>query len=337
MREDMAIQLLRRLDEYGLEVESAYTDSPVADLEPGIPERAVVRHRSGASDFVLIFTLTMTMSELARQGADLIAPGHLLVLGSRISEKSADHFRRRGINFLDEAGNAYVDFDGVRIDVRGRRSEGSTGSSPRSVVQRTNLFSTKRSQLIFALLAWSEMSQAPIRELAYVAGVSVGQAQETLALLQEAGFIWGEGAAREINRGGELLDQWAAAYPTGLGGAKRTRGFAGATRLSDELPEGPIVVSGEAAMSNEIRPQTLTIYTAHLAPRTVIANRWRTDQEPNIFVRPLFWRDPRRQELPMVSVAPSVLVYADLLASGDGRQIETAGGLRQTDARLASL
>lgn len=325
--------LSNRLREYGLELRSRYTRSPLADLEPGIPERAMISAGHAATEITLLYSPTMTITEVTRMGVDHMDED-VFVFGQRVNERSADMFRRRGLNYLDEAGNAFVSFENVRIDVRGRRAEGARVESSAASGSAANLFSTKRSQVICVLLAWPELLDAPLRHMAMISGVSLGQVQKTMAELQVAGFLSEEGGRKRLRHGRELLDQWAAAFPAGLGGPQRTRTFAGDIGTFETPPGVAASLSGESALTGRIRPETLTIYVDSVSVKALIAkNRWRTDRRPNIFVRSQFWQLP---DAPTegIATAPAPLVYADLLASGDGRQVEMAQALRGNDARL---
>ncbi|WP_223585953.1 MULTISPECIES: type IV toxin-antitoxin system AbiEi family antitoxin [Microbacterium] len=324
-----ATALSRRLLDLGVSVSSGYSSSPVEDLEPGIPERATITRGRNASDMTLLYSPSMTLTELGRYGLESIG-GHILLLGERINERSAETLRRIGANFLDEAGNAFISFENVHIDVRGRRAE-TKRHERSSSLGAANLFSTKRSQVIFALLAWPELRTATLRRVAARAGVSLGQAQKTLNELHEAGYLADDGEL-SLGRQDELLDRWAAAFPTGLGSPQRTRMFTGDIGSLEAPPGVSALLSGESAVSHRIRPETLTVYVDDDSVNRLIAkNRWRTDRRPNIFVRTLFWEDPEAIS-EGIGIAPPVLVYADLLASGDGRQAEVARSLRQGDA-----
>src|SRR4051812_15945992 len=114
----------------------------------------------------------------------------------------------RAFSTLDIAGNACVEFSNVLIDVRGRRRP-MDARRPDPV--SGNLFSRGRAQVIFALLAWPQLWDEPQRGLARAAGVSLGQAHNTLALLAEAGYD-GVGPRRGQTA---LLHLWAAAFPIG--------------------------------------------------------------------------------------------------------------------------
>lgn len=320
-----------RLREFGLHLHSEREN---AQWEDGVPERATLR-RGGVGHSVLVLPVadmafTTTAPSLPRDSAT-----PLLLVGPRVSERSADTYRRRGINYLDSAGNAYIDLEGILIDVRGRRPPMGVGS--RRPAGSTNLFSTKRAQVIFALLSWPELVNAPVRPLARAAGVSVGQAQETQELLRQRGYLDPPGAPR-IRKGAELLDNWLAAYPTGLGSPARQRTFAGDITQVRPIADREVFVSGEYAVPDLLRPETLTVYVDDFDPSLVIANRWRTDREPNIIVRDVFWRDPGGGRAPgTVHPAPRLLIIADLEASGDSQQNEAALQLRRSDDRFRSV
>lgn len=328
MRLDLASRLRDRLADYDLGIAGHLLE----EMEVGVPTTAVITHPRGSRQYALLYSPMMTMTEVSREVA---LPGQqaLFVIGPRITERSADMFRRLDVHFLDQAGNAYLDFDGVHIDVRGRRGQRDQAADVPGH-RGGNLFSTKRSQVIFALLAWPELASAPLRVLARTSGASLGQVQETMNRLEEAGYL----SDRELRRGADLLEQWTSAFPTGLGGPFRQRSFHGDARDVRAPDDVDLLISGEAAVSQYIRPETMTIYAGEFTGKVASLNRWRTDREPNIFVRTRFWRDPYEEPvLGEVRVAPSVLIYADLRASGDSRQAEAAQLLRGNDDRLQRL
>ncbi len=239
-----------------------------------------------------------------------------LVFTSFMTPRSAEAFRRAGVQYLDLVGNAWVAFDGVLLDVRARpRPDGLAVPAHKPA---GNLFSTARAQVAFALLAWPPLWEATRRDLAHAAGVSLGQAHNALALLTEAGY------RRDPARPGqpELLDLWAAAFPTGLATKltlARYRGEIGPVK--DVRSDGPAFVSGESAAEDLLRPATLTLYVQVLDPRLPVVNKWRSDGHPNIVVRRKFWHVPHDgdDDLAEVRPAPWPLVYADLVTSDDPR------------------
>ena len=236
-----------------------------------------------------------------------------LVVRPFVSPRTAEALRRTGVQYLDYAGNAWVEFGDVLIDVQGRPRPAEVSQS---APVTGNLFSRGRMQVIFALLAWPELWDKPQRDLAHTAGVSLGQAHNTLGLLAEAGYH-AEGPRRGQTT---LLDVWAAAFPTGLARHLTLGSYRGEVdTFKPTQDEEGVWLSGEQAVVEMLRPASMTLYVVELDPRLAIVNRWRSDGEPNVVVRRKFWNAPDDASSSGVHEAPWPLVYADLLASRDPR------------------
>ncbi|MGW5436348.1 type IV toxin-antitoxin system AbiEi family antitoxin [Nocardia asteroides] len=269
----------------------------------------------------------ITLSALSR--LDRPDDSHrLLVTGPQISNRTAAAFRDAQIDYIDDAGNAHLDFGPVLVDVRGRHSPRSDMSQRPS---DANLFSTRRMQVLFAVLAWPDLVDRPVRMIADTAGTSVGIAQSTLELLKSSDYVMG----RSLHRREELIDLWSVAYRGSLLPKIRELTFAGDFERWS-LPPG-YQVSGESAIETIRQPQTLTIYVRNFDPIEAIQNGWRKSTEPTIEIRRKFWSEPPWAEAPdefgafTESAAPPLLVYADLLASGEPRQVEVAHALRRDE------
>lgn len=107
----------------------------------------------------------------------------LLVAGPYISSRTAEALRTARIDYIDTAGNAHLDFGPVLVDIRGRPSP--TPQKGRRPVD-ANLFSARRMQVLFVLLAWPDLVNRPVRMIADTAGTSVGITQSTLEILKES-------------------------------------------------------------------------------------------------------------------------------------------------------
>ena len=88
-----------------------------------------------------------------------------------------------------------------------------------------------------------------------------------------------------------------------------------------------VLLGGELAaarMTRHLRPGTATFYVQAIDPKVVLNLRLRADPEGNVDFRRRFWafagEDPH--------LVPNLLVYADLLAIGGARCLETAELLR---------
>jgi hypothetical protein len=303
--DEMLTRFKARLDELGVGASVRSTTAAVRGIGRG--KVHLVRGAS-AQAYALLYGQTVTPSDIARAGgADLPA----LVFTTFAGPRTTETLRRLGVQYLDTAGNAWITFGDVLIDVRGRPRPDPASAPKRGA---GNLFSSSRAQVVCALLAWPHLWSAPRRDLARAAGVSLGQAHNAVTLLADAGYEGGR------PRPGQppLLDLWAAAFPAGLAKKLTLAAFHGGVDLV--VSRGTVFVSGEKAADDLLRPATLTLYVERLDPRLPIVNRWRTDAEPNIVVRSKFWHAPGGDKAPQgLAVAPWPLVYADLLASDDPR------------------
>ncbi|SEB46825.1 type IV toxin-antitoxin system AbiEi family antitoxin [Arthrobacter woluwensis] len=330
MEESLARALSSRLDELGLHLKIPTT---LAGLQPHEPVSATLVHNQGPTRYLALFSDEMTLSSLERKWTHHPQKAPLFILGPRATERSAEMFRQLGINFLDQAGNAYITFKGVHIDVRGRRLTTSAKSNldtsrlPRGGV---NLFSTKRAQVIFAILSWPQLLREPVRQLAHTAGTSLGQTQETLGLLEAEGFL-DEHRSLIQHRQDRLIDQWTATYPAGLGARSKVRAFSG-DFSSLRSSTFSAYVAGEAAIPGILRPETLTLFTVESPTELIREHRWRrTTENPNIFLRRQFWHGLHPEE-PGIHTAPWLLTYAELMAANENRQLEAAHTVRMEHA-----
>lgn len=324
-----------RLAEFGITLEIDSLDQPG---DAGADAIVTLSTTDTKARYAVELKVPMTLSALARHSSSVPYPR--LIVGDRISRRSAVAYRSAGIQFVDALGNAFITFGSVLVDVQGRTEpigqSVQDGADDRRPRQPTNLFSPGRAQVIFALLAWPELAGARVREVATAAGLSVGQTHDALGRLEQAGFLIP--TSRKLVRTGELLDYWTAAYPAGLGRRLEISQYFG-DPAKPVRSESPCYVSGESAEGVDIaRPATLTVYLDKPDTQLPILNRWSRspDRRPNVFVRRKFWISPRpHEEDPATTTqnAPWPLVYADLMATGDARLGEVARTWRAHRAR----
>lgn len=323
----------------GLQTSDSDIDAIVTLSRDGQRERYVVEVRE-----------RMTLSSLIRghgaPGSRPRSPFPLLIIGDRVSQRSAAAFRDAGIQFVDALGNASITFGSVLVEVQGRaESVAQRSNTPPESVSRqpANIFSSRRAQVILALLTWPELSTAKIRDIAEASGASVGQAHETVGQLQQTGFI--VPVSKRLDRVDELLDLWTAAYPTGLGRQLEIAKFHGdpARPVIGLRADQSCYLSSESARgSGVVRPATLTVYLDDLNRRLPALNRWDAspDRPPNILVRRKFWTSPHADEekpAPEGQNAPWPLVYADLMSTRDARLSEVAKRWRSRHARSGEV
>jgi len=297
---------LRRLDI------SAHVDTK--DRADGDAVRATLVRRSSSADYLV--ALEATDARLVASRTDRRDP--VLVFSPFVGSKTATALRRMGINYLDAAGNAWITFDDVLVDIQGRtRPDSAVPTDTRP--KRGSLLTPRSAQVVFALLAWPDLWEQSRRQLARAAGVSLGQAHNTATMLNDRGYHAGTGGRAQK----PLLDLWTSAFLGGLAEKLTLGTFHGDITHPVVSPTAsPVEVSGEVAASDLLRPAALTAYVPELDPRLPVLNRWRVDADPNITIRRRFWTPPDRvPESTHLAAgrAPWPIVYADLIASDDPR------------------
>lgn len=302
--EEVLYEARARLVEVGLDVE--LSGDSFALRWRGAPARLEARYVSN-----------LTLS--AVESGPGFNSDRTLFVSQYINAKTADALRRRGLQYVDSSGNMNLVNDAWLINIHGRKT------APRTRPERyssENIFSPRRAQVIFALLTWPELLDAPLRDLSTAAGVSLGLAHSTFFALKENQRMW----PASVDGRQRLIDAWVASFPSGLAPSLGIRGFR--AEKFDMFFGDDIEVSGEAAHSAGLRPTRATVYVGELDDSLIMANRWRSDGPHNLFVRKKFWLAPWEQGPAGVRDAPPLIVYGDLVSSDDPRLQEAAAQLR---------
>lgn len=265
-----------------------------------------------------------------------------LLLADYVNPELAEYLRRYNVCFLDLEGNAYLRGEGLLIWVTGRKDTQRirTERETRRAFQPTGL------RVIFALLCHPELVEEDYRTLAEVTGVALGTVQWVMRDLIEEGYVLRTGhTMRRLVQLERLLDEWTLGYardlqPKLMLGRFETRDF-GKWREAD-LTAHRAAWGGEAAaalMTGYLKPETLTLWVEQPAPRLLAELGLRKEERGRTQLLRTFWapeltarlaEDPAKPERKENAqpTAPPVLVYAELLAIGDARTLETAAIIR---------
>jgi hypothetical protein len=262
-----------------------------------------------------------------------------LLVTDYLTPPIAETLRRQEQQFVDTTGNAYLNGPGLYVYVAGRQPK-----ERRVVAHGDGTLTAAGLKVLFALLCDAGLAAAPQRALAAAAGVALGAVPTVLKALQQEGHVAALREGRRFRGTKRLLDQWAQGYARRL--RPKTLQATFVTERFDDWREwalDPAAVrwGGEPAgalLTDYLRPGVLTVYAERLPPRMVVEQRLTREAHPTgqryLEVRRPFW-GTLQIEQPRPDVVPPVLVYADLLATGDGRCLETAQLLYE--AHLARL
>lgn len=332
MRHEVLTTAMRQLQELGFDA-AASREPEGLDGEPiwdAVLTRTDLPAWRWPVEVTELDSLTLTHFRKLERHAD---DSRSLLIGPKVSNKSAEQFRTLGVSFIDVAGNAFLRHGGVLVDVRGRTAKPGVSAVPERDSD-VNIFSLRRAQVVFTLLTWPWTFSAPRRTVAKIAGVSTGLVSEVMDALR-ADEVFGTDLEPGATKRDQLVDQWTAAFSSGLGAARRARTFAAQTLDVRPVPGVEVFRSGEAE-SPWLRASTLSLWVRPWSSKLALENRWRASTTPNVWVREAFWADPHPYRAGIRS-APPLLVYSELMAVGDSRSREAAMRVREETGLVDEL
>ena len=255
----------------------------------------------------------------------------LLLVAQRITAELADKCRELDLQFIDAAGNAYLRQHGLFVMVKGQRQVAEEIEIADQQGKRAGTATNLR--VFFALLCKPELANAPYREIKQVAGVALGAIGWIFYDLNARGYLTGDKGKRVLLERQRLAQEWITNYPIKLRHKLNSKKFRAPT--ADWWQDLDVTQYGaqwgaEAAaakLTGYLRPQTFTLYFhkgngQKNLTRMVAENKLRADPQGDIEILDAFWDFTEDKLLP--ETVPPLLVYADLLATLDPRNLEAA-------------
>ena len=259
-----------------------------------------------------------------------VKPKTPLLVTTHITPPIADRLVEMDQQFVDAAGNAYLNAPGMFVLITGRKPEKGVDATAE---KQGRAFTTAGLKTLFALICNPDLATATYREIAAAAGVALGALPPMMTALQTVGYLNVMGNKRKLITTRRLLDEWALAYARTLRPKQLLRTLVAPkfeTWRTWDLHNENARWGGEPAgalLTQYLTPGVLTVYADTLPARLMVQHRMTTarpnDEHNLVEVRRPFWGEAVRNEA-RPDLVPPALIYADLLATGDARCIETA-------------
>ena len=258
----------------------------------------------------------------------------LLFIAKHIPKNIAEQLRAEGFQFIDTAANAYLDAGGLYVFIAG-------GVGPKEDRQEKRLprkpraFATAGLKILFVLLCDPAFARGlgTLREIGKRAGVALGTVHQVIEDLKNLGYLAVlPGGDQRLRDREKLLLRWADHYPLQLRPKLNPRRFATADtdwwRNTDITKYGGCWGGETAAalLTARLRPEITTIYVTAMPAQLIAERRMRPDPRGNVEILEKFWHF---EDLDHPAIVPPLLAYADLLFTGDGRNIEAAAHLHE--------
>lgn len=249
-----------------------------------------------------------------------------------------ERLREAGIQYMDTVGNSWIHQPPLHVFVQGNRRPGRAvdAQAPTGkAMQKAGL------KVVLQFLKTPDLVNEPYRTIADRAGVALGAVGDVIKDLQASGLVVQRPSSkdRQIADFGRLLDKWTEAYPL-----KLRRGLLLGRFVAEDRPWWQKIVpqnygvlwGGEVATQQHtwyLTPRDVTIYTTkeHI-PALAKAGRLRVPQrlqldEPLVEIFERFWQPDEGEE--GTGLVHPIIAYADLVATGEARNLEAADRLRE--------
>ncbi len=261
----------------------------------------------------------MIPNQLGRHNRDgiLVAP--------YVNPQLADLLRDMNVNFMDTAGNAYINAPPMYIFIKGNAPTKKTAP----IRPARKAFQKKGLQVIFTLLCNPGLEGKPYRVIAKTAGVALGTVVMVMNDLIKFNYLLDKGKkGRTLIRTDILTKQWVVAYPEKLRPSLVKGRYTAKDPLwwqNNDIDPAEGLLGSEAAaakLTDYLKPETASIFAKEPIGRLLLKNRMTASPDGKVEILEKFWDFEYNWN--HKSLSPPLLVYADLIATGDARAIETA-------------
>ena len=262
----------------------------------------------------------------------------VILIADYVNPNMAERFKKMDLQFIDTAGNAYINQKPIFIYITGKKPEEQIFIT-KQAMKTGRAFQQTGLKVIYLFLREQELLNAPYRDIAKRAKVALGNIGWIIGDLVNQGYVREEikTKKRTIERYEDLLNKWVEEYPQKLK-PKITLGLFTANEFRREeinLAEFNGLWGGEVAAekyTHFLTPKDITIYIDKFNARDLIGKerlrKLKRDEAADIRIElnEIFWQEENTDNYYDIKneFTDPILTYADLMATGDPRNIETA-------------
>ena len=230
-----------------------------------------------------------------------------------------ESFSAEGINVVDSSGNCKIEAKQLFINIIGQKS--TPIKQPKG-----KAFNEAGLKAVFYFLLNDTNINQPYRQISNNTGLSLGTITNVVEELLYEKFVIKTSKGRILKNKRALLDTWQVHFNQTLKPKLllKTMEFVDSDSRKDweliALPDG-VCWGGEGGAyltSKYLIPEQFDIYTEGPSINLMMTRKMRFEENGSIHVYQKFWRSQHER------VAPMILIYADLMGSGNSRCIEAA-------------
>jgi hypothetical protein len=250
-----------------------------------------------------------------------------ILIADAISDNVKTALREHKINYLDASGNAFIQSQmGLSVFINGQK----TVSKPE--MNKDKAFTKKGLVVVYHLLIDDSLLNATYRTISEKTETSLDTVTKVLQSLRQQGFIVqvNEKTMRLTDKK-RLFEKWADAYemrlkPDLLLGKFRFKNMDAQNNWQNLPLNKNSFWGGEPAadlLTNFLKPEIFTIYSTETRNELIKGYHFIPDAKGNIEIYKPF------ETLSEGYKITPILVYADLLNTGDSRNLEAAQKIKE--------
>ncbi len=247
---------------------------------------------------------------------------NLLIGATSISDALMTKFTNEKISTIDVNGNCHIVADNIYIHVEGKKD---ALKSFLSYSTKSRMMGEAGLKIIFQLLQNPDAVKLPYRKIKELSNVSLGSITIVMNELEGSGYILKTKNGKFLKRKKELLERWMIGYSDNI----KPKTIVGRMKFRDTntkrswrniaLPDGYFWGAEAAAelLDGYLIAENLMIYGKNITPLVKIGLV--PDNDGDVIIYDNIFNQSKK-----TTSISSLLTYADLIISGNSRNIEAA-------------
>ncbi len=133
---------------------------------------------------------------------------YCVILAPYITEQTAELCKKAEVGFLDLAGNCYIAYKSLFVEIKGNKNENKPGRGMKSIYERSSVVSS----VILRTLLENPNRKWRLKDLAKSAGCSIGQVSKVKDFLVRQTYVDQSSDGIFVTNPKELMKDWAKVY-----------------------------------------------------------------------------------------------------------------------------
>ncbi|MBO5597143.1 MAG: hypothetical protein J5943_00875 [Oribacterium sp.] len=140
--------------------------------------------------------------------SEMVSDLYCVILAPYITEQTAELCKRAGYGFLDLAGNCYIAYKTLFVEIKGNKNENTPKRSIKSIYERSSVVSS----VILRTILEDTRRRWKLQDLASAAGCSIGQVSKVKEFLLNQTYIEQSKDGISVTDPKSIMRDWARVY-----------------------------------------------------------------------------------------------------------------------------